>query len=75
MDIRKEIKEQSNGEELLVCARLAVAYTHLSMAPWDSWDHEGGPAEMAAFVVQRSKADGRFGMLSESMGAVGRMAR
>lgn len=75
MDVRKEIKSESNGDELLACARLAVAFTHLQMAPWDGWGHEGDPADMAAFVVQRSKADGKFGMMCDSLGVTGRGAR
>ena len=75
MDVRREIHEKTNGDELLACARLAVAFTHLQMAPWDSWGHEGDAADMAAFVIQRSKADGRLGMLCDSLGVTGKGAR
>lgn len=47
----------------LVVARLAMAYTLLAMAPYDSWNHEGDPCEMAAYVVAQSKKEGRFGFL------------
>lgn len=71
MNISKEIKDDRNGDELLTVARLAVAFTHLQMAPWDGWGHERNAAEMAAFVVARSKQEGRFGMLADSMGVTG----
>lgn len=64
MDIRKEIRD-GNGEDLLVAAQLASAYTLLALAPYDSWSHEGTPAEMAAFVVIDAKKQGRMGFVRD----------
>lgn len=63
MDILKE----TTGEDELV-GRLAVAFTHLSVAPYTSWNYDGDPAQMAAYVVRTSRQKGTLGMLMRSMG-------
>jgi hypothetical protein len=65
MNIINEIRklETGHGQELLIVAKLAVAYTYLAEAPYDNWGHEGTPAEMAVFVVAESKKRGHFGFL------------
>ncbi len=60
MRIRGEIKEDD-----LVVAKLAAAYTLLALAPYDGWNHEGDPAEMAAYVVATARKDGRMGFVTE----------
>lgn len=62
MNLRKEIRENREQESLVV-AKLAVAYSLLEMAPFDSWGHEGDAAEMAVWIVMDAKKQGRLGML------------
>jgi hypothetical protein len=66
MNLPEEIIKNQE-KELLVTAQLAVAFTHLAMAPFDSWSHEGGPAEMAVHVVMDAKKNGNLSHLEESM--------
>jgi len=63
MNIRQEI---SMDDELV--GTLAVAYTFLAMAPYDSWTHEGTPAQMAAYVVATARKEGRLGFLRGALG-------
>lgn len=58
MKISDEIKK----DDLLV-AKLACAYTLLSLAPYAHWRHEGSPAEMAAYVVETARKEGKLGFL------------
>lgn len=62
MKIRDEIDESDE-----VVAQLAVTFTLLALAPYDSWGHEGTPAQMAAYIVKQSKARGNFGMLTRAI--------
>lgn len=62
MDIKREIKEDD-----VVVARLAVAYTLLILAPYDSWSHEGDPAEMAAYVVNTARKAGNLGFVKDAV--------
>lgn len=50
-------------EDELITAQLAVAFTLLSLVPYDSWGHQGSPAEMAVLVVADAKDKGRMGFL------------
>lgn len=58
MNIYAEIADE---EESWLVAQLAIAFAHLAMAPYDSWGHEGNPAEMAVFVVRRPRSAGSSG--------------
>ena len=62
MHLKGEI-HKANEHELLVVAQLASAYTLLAEAPYDSWSHEGSPAEMAVWVVMDAKKQGRLGFV------------
>lgn len=65
MNIYAEIADE---EESWLVAQLAIAFAHLAMAPYDSWGHEGNPAEMAVFVVKKAKERGQLGMLMDTLG-------
>lgn len=65
MNVPEEIKDMK--DELTV-AKLAVAFTFLSQVPYDSWGHQGDPAEMAVLVVKDAKSNGRMGFLYEALG-------
>ena len=60
------IQEHVEGDDVLV-GQLAVAYAFLSLAPYDNWSHEGTPAEMAAYVVQKARETGQLGMLRDAV--------
>ena len=60
MKIRSEISEDDE-----VVAQLAANFTLLALAPYDSWSHEGTPAQMAAFVVAQARKDGRMGFVRD----------
>lgn len=62
MNIKKEIRDGDVKDEL-VAATLAMNFTLLALAPYDSWNHEGSPAEMAAYVVATAKARGNMGFV------------
>lgn len=62
MNMNKELASEAARVQKLT-AILASAYTLLALAPCDSWGHEGTPAEMAAFVVEDLKKQGRLSML------------
>lgn len=66
MNIEKEL--DGEPREILLAARLAVAFTFLNLAPFDSWGHEGDPAEMAAYVVKIAKARGQLYAVEQAMG-------
>jgi hypothetical protein len=72
MNVPEEIKDMR--DELAV-ARLAVAFTHLSNVPFDSWGHQGDPAEMAVLVVKDMRAQGRMSFLWESLGITNQVRR
>lgn len=55
MDMKREV-----DKEAVLVGVLASAYTLLALAPYDNWSHEGTPAEMAAYVVQKAKEDGHL---------------
>lgn len=61
-----KISEHIESEDLLV-AKLASAYTLLALSAYDSWSHEGSPAEMAAYVVQQARNRGNLGFLEDIM--------
>ncbi len=69
MNIVKELHNDMEGEAV---AMLAGAFTLLALAPYDSWSHEGTPAQMAAFIVKDLKDHGRLGMLFQLLGLYGR---
>jgi hypothetical protein len=62
VNMRKELSTPDDQENLVV-AQLAVAFTLLALAPFDSWGHQGSPAAMAAFVVKTAKERGNFGFV------------
>lgn len=62
MNLPEKIKNE-RAEELLVAAQLAVAFAYLNEAPFDSWSHEGTPAEMATYVVIDAKERGHLSFL------------
>jgi len=66
-----EIKSQIKIEDVLI-AQLAVNYTFLAMAPHDSWGHAGSPAEMAAYVVETARKEGKLGFLINTVLGSGR---
>jgi hypothetical protein len=70
VNIRKELGHVN--DEQLATAMLSSAYMLLAMAPYDSWGHEGTPAEMAAYVIKDAKDKGRLGMVFEALGITGR---
>lgn len=59
--------QKSRNKELLIVAQLAVAYTYLNDAAFDSWRHEGSPAEMAVYVVMQAKARGHLTFLQDAL--------
>lgn len=67
MNINEEIKLPVDQEALLV-ARLAVSFALLALAPYDSWSHEGDPAQMAVYVVKTAKKNGNLGFVETVMG-------
>lgn len=62
MNMNSELSKQREG---MAIATLAVAYTFLAQASYDSWRHEGSPAEMAVYVVMEAKKRGTMGFLTE----------
>lgn len=67
MNMAEELQLPPDREALLV-ARLAVSFTLLALAPYDSWSHQGDPAEMAAYVVKTAKKNGNLGFVMQVMG-------
>jgi hypothetical protein len=60
MNIEKELSGQ---REAMCVATLAISYAILADAAYDSWTHEGSPAEMAVYVVEESKKRGHLAFL------------
>lgn len=71
MDMSRELKDDKEAEAV---ALLSSAYTLLAFAPLDTWNHQGTPAQMAAYVVKDLKNQGRLGFLFESLGLYRRNA-
>lgn len=66
MNIKREIKTQDF--EALATAKLTSAFTLLAMVPYDSWGHEGTPAEMATLIIHQAKEQGRLGFIYVLLG-------
>lgn len=66
MDIKKEIHRADY--EALAAAKLASAFTLLATVAYDSWGHEGTPAEMAALVIRQSKERGNLSFVYDILG-------
>jgi hypothetical protein len=59
-----KISEHIDATDLCV-AKLSSAYTLLAMASYDSWSHEGSPAEMAAYVIAQAKKEGKLSFVED----------
>lgn len=68
MNVRKEIQDTRDGFDLLAVGRLAAAFTLLSQVPFDSWNHEGDPAEMAVLVIKNARDQGRLTFVHDALG-------
>ena len=66
MNIKSELK--NDDFEALAAAKLTSAFTLLAMVAYDSWGHEGTPAEMAALVIRQSKDRGNLGFIYDILG-------
>ena len=66
MNIKSEIKR--DDFEALAAAKLTSAFTLLALVAYDSWSHEGTPAEMATLVIRQAKERGNLGFICDILG-------